>query len=286
MMGVGAVLDAAIERLGAAGVPEPRPDAEVLLAHALGTSRAGVIMRAREPLSPEVAAHLERLVARRAAREPVHYLIGEREFWSLPFTVDARVLIPRPETELLVETALVVASAARRVLDLGTGSGAIAAALARALPAARVWACDLDRDALAVARENFARHAPRVGCVAADLAAAFRAGAFDLVVANPPYVSDAELDTLDPEVRDHEPRAALGGGPDGLVVIRRLIAEVPHALAAGGWLVMEIGAGQSGAVAELVAAEERWLRPRLWRDHAGTERVVAVERRRGEWTRS
>src|SRR5439155_214194 len=179
---------AAIEQLGTAGVPEPRPDAEVLLAHALGTSRTAVIARAREPLLQEVAARFERLVARRAARVPLHHLVGEREFWSLPFAVDARVLIPRPETELLVETALAVAPAARRVLDLGTGSGAVAAALARALPAARVWASDRERDALAVARANLGRHAPGVGCVAADLIAPWRAGAFDLIVSNPPYV--------------------------------------------------------------------------------------------------
>ena len=286
MTGVGAALAAAIERLGTAGVPEPRPDAEVLLARALGTSRAGVITRAREPLSPEAAARLERLLARRAAREPVHYLLGEREFWSLLLAVDRRVLIPRPETELLVETALGVAPAARRVLDLGTGSGAIAAALARAWPAARIWASDLCPDALAVARANFARHAPAVRGVAADLVAPFRSGTFDLIVSNPPYVSDVELSRLAPEVRDHEPRAALGGGPDGLAVIRRLLAEVPRALAAGGWLVMEIGAGQAAAVRELVAADRRWLGPRLWRDHAAVERVVAVERRGGEWTRS
>ena len=286
MMSVGAALAGAIEQLGAAGVPEPRPDAEVLLAHALGTSRAGVIARGREPLLQEVAARFERLVARRAARVPLHHLVGEREFWSLPFAVDARVLIPRPETELLVETALAVAPAARRVLDLGTGSGAVAAALARALPAARVWGSDRERDALAVARANLARHAPGVGCVAADLIAPWRAGAFDLIVSNPPYVSDAELAALAPEVRDHEPRAALDGGPDGLVCIRRLVADAPRALAAGGWLVMEIGAGQAAAVGKLVATDGCWLGARLVRDHAGIERVVAVERRPDAWTRS
>jgi len=258
----------------------------VLVAHALRTSRAGVIAGAREPLSADTAARLEPLVARRAAREPLHYVVGEREFWSLPLAVDARVLIPRPETELVVETALKVAARARRVLDLGTGSGAIAAALAGVLPAAAVCASDVDGNALAVARANLARHAPCVRCVAADGVAAFAAGAFDLVVANPPYVADTELSALEPEVRDHEPRRALAGGRDGLAIIRRLVAEVPRVLADGGAFVMEIGAGQAAAVAALAAADGRWDGARSVRDHGGIERVVVLVRRGDAWTRS
>ena len=283
---VGSVLAAAVARLAAAGVPEPRADAEVLLAHALGTSRAGVIARSGEPLPAGAAARLEPLVARRVAREPLHYLLGEREFWSLPFAVDRRVLIPRPETELVVETALSVAPAARRVLDLGTGSGAIAAALARALPDAQVSASDVDQSALAVARANLARHAPRVACIAGDVVGAFGAGTFDLVVSNPPYVAEAELTGLEPEVREHEPRRALAGGADGLATIRRLVREVPRALTPGGWLVMEVGAGQAAAVAALAAADGRWRGARRMRDHGGVERVVALARRGDAWTRS
>ena len=292
---IGQALGAAEARLAAAGVPEARADAEVLLAHALGTGRATLVVVAREPLADDHAARLEALVARRAAREPVHHLVGEREFWSLPFAVDRRVLVPRPETELVVETALRVAPRARRVLDVGTGSGAIAAALARELPGARIWASDRSADALAVARPNLARHAPGVGLVGGDLLAPFRRAAFDLVVANPPYVSEGEIAGLAPEVRDHEPRAALVAGPDGLAVLRALVAAAPRVLVPGGWLVVEMGAGQAPAVAALVASNGCYGSPETVRDPAGITRVLAVqsraegpdeERRRGSWTRS
>jgi release factor glutamine methyltransferase len=153
-------LEAAVARLVAVDVPEPRADAEVLLAHALGTTRAGVVARAGETLPRAAADVFATLVARRATREPLQYLVGEREFWSLALVVDRRVLVPRPETELVVETALRVAPAARSVLDVGTGSGAVAAALARELPGARVVASDVDADALAVARTNLGRPPP------------------------------------------------------------------------------------------------------------------------------
>jgi len=257
---LGDALAAAIARLAAAGVPEPRADAEVLLARALDTTRAGLVVGARRPLPETAARDFAALVGRRAGREPLHYILGEREFWSLPLAVDRRVLVPRPETELVVETALRLAPAARRVLDVGTGSGAIAAALARELPAARVWASDVDTDALAVARANLARQAPGVALVCGDLLAPFRTAAFDLVAANPPYVADAELGGLAPEVRDHEPRVALAAGPDGLAALGRLMAEAPRVLAPGGWLVVEVGAGQAAAVrrlAEEAGAERR-----------------------------
>jgi release factor glutamine methyltransferase len=282
---VGEALAGAVGRLEAAGVPEARADAEVLLAAVLGTTRAGLVAAARRPLAPAAGAALDALLARRAAREPLHYVVGEREFWSLPFAVDARVLVPRPETELLVETALRLAPAARRILDVGTGSGAVAAALARERPAARVWASDVSLDALAVARLNLARHAPAVGLVAGDLLAPFGGGRFDLVVSNPPYVADAELARLAPEVRAHEPRLALAAGEDGLAVLRALVAAAPRVLTPGGWLVMEMGAGQGSALRAAVEATGRWPRIEVVRDHAGIERVLAVEEG-GGWTRS
>ena len=283
---VGDALAAAIARLAAAGVPEPRADAEVLLARALGTTRAGLVVVARRPLPEAAARGFATLVGRRAAREPLHYIVGEREFWSLPLAVDRRVLVPRPETELVVETALGLAPGARRILDIGTGSGAIAAALARELPAARVWASDVTADALAVARANLARHAPGVVLVRGDLLAPFRTAAFDLVAANPPYVTDAALGGLAPEVRDHEPRVALAAGPDGLAALGRLVAEAPRVLAPGGWLVMEVGAGQAAAVRRLAEASGRYVRIEVVRDHAGIERVLALRLGGGGWTRS
>jgi release factor glutamine methyltransferase len=274
---VATALAAAVARLAAAGVVEARADAEVLLAHVLGTTRTGLVLAAGRALEDGAAVHYDALVARAAAREPVHYLVGEREFWSMPLVVDRRVLIPRPVTELLVETALRVAPRAWRICDVGTGSGAIAAALARERPAAAVWASDRDRGALAVARANLARHAPRVMLACGDLTAAFRRGAFDLVVANLPYVANAELPTLAPEVRDHEPRLALSGGPDGLALLRRLVAAVPDVLMAGGWLVVECGRGQAPAVREALAAGGRFAEPLVTCDGDGIERVIAAE---------
>jgi release factor glutamine methyltransferase len=278
---VGAALAAAVRRLAAAGVPEPRADAEVLLAHVLGTTRTGLVVASREPLESDTAAAFERLMARRLAREPVHHLVGVREFWSLPFRVDRRVLVPRPETELVVETALRVAPHARRVLDVGTGSGAIAAVLARELGSAMVWASDRCSEALIVARENLERHAPSVRLVRGDLLAPFTSEAFDLVVCNPPYVAAGEIDALAPEVRDHEPQAALDGGADGLDVLRALLAEAPRVIAPAGWLVVETGEGQAPALRAALAAEDGWVGVETVRDHAGIDRVLVGRRRRG-----
>jgi release factor glutamine methyltransferase len=278
LLSVGDALRDAVDRLGAAGVPEPRADAEVLLAHALGTTRAGVMAAAARPLDPAASSSLDALVARRAAREPVQHLVGVWEFWSLPIAVDRRVLVPRPETEVLVETALRVAPEARRVLDVGTGSGAIAAALARELGSARVWASDREPDALAVARANLARLAPDVGLVRGDLLAPFRAGALDLVVSNPPYVAEGEVGRLAPEVRDHEPRTALAAGPDGLAVLGALVTGAPRVLVPGGWLVVEVGTGQAEAVRARLGADGRYAAVETVRDHAGIERVLAARR--------
>ena len=283
---VGGVLGAAIARLTAAGVPEPRADAEILLAHALGTTRAGVVAACRDLLPVHAAVAFEALLARRAAREPVQYLVGEREFWSLPLAVDRRALIPRPETELVVETVLRVAGDARCIVDVGTGSGAIALALARALPAAAVWASDVDPGALAVARANLARHAPRVRLVCGDLLAAFRPRTVDVVASNPPYVAEAEHAGLAPEIRDHEPARALLAGPDGLAVLRRLVADAPDVLVPGGWLIVEMGAGQADAVGSAIVRDGRYAAVRTVEDHAGMERVLVARRGRGRWTRS
>jgi len=272
------VLAATIRRLADAGVPEPRADAELLVAHTLGTDRAGVIAAARRPLDVDALARLDALARRRAAREPVFHLLGVREFWSLPIAVDARVLTPRPVTELLVETACRVAPGARRVLDLGTGSGAVAAALATELPAARIVAADRSADALAVAHGNLRRLAPAVVCVRGDWLAPFRPATFDLVVANPPYVRDDELPTLAPEVRDAEPALALRGGVDGLDAYRAIVPQAARALAPGGWLAMEMGRGQARAVAALIRADGRFAAPALVRDGSDIERVVAVQR--------
>ncbi len=275
---IGQVLAAAIQKLATAGVVEARADAEVLLAHVLGVSRAGVVVAARDPIAPVAEARFLTLLARRTAREPVHYLVGEREFWSLPFVVDARVLIPRPETELVAETALRLASTSLRILDVGTGSGVLAAVLARALPSARVWATDIDADAVAVARMNLHRHAPGVGLLQADLLAGVRPAAVDLLVSNPPYIALSERSSLAPEVCDHEPRQALFAGEDGLRVLRCLIETAPAVLVPGGWLIMEMGAGQAAAVAACIRARRCYEETEVVRDAGGVARVVAVRR--------
>lgn len=275
---VGAVLCSATARLAAAGIAEPRADAEVLLAHALGTDRTALVLRARDPLPAADAARFDALLDRRLRREPTAQIVGEREFWSLAFRVDRRVLVPRPETEVVVETALAVAPGARRVLDVGTGSGVLAIVLARELPRAAVIAVDRSREALVVARTNAERLAPTVRFVRGDLTAAFAARAFDLIVANLPYVPTADIDRLAPEVRDHEPRQALDGGPDGLGVIRTLLADVPRLLLPGGWLVLETGAGQARAVVAVARCGAAWDGVRVVPDLAGIDRVVALQR--------
>jgi release factor glutamine methyltransferase len=264
-------------RLAAAGIDEPRADAEVLLAHTLDTDRAGLVVRAGQPLPDGLRDRFEALVRRRLRREPVCQLVGRREFWSLDLDVDRRVLSPRPESELLVETVLALAPRAGRVLDCGTGSGALAAALARELPAATVIASDRAADTLAVAEGNLRRLSPAVRIVRGHWLTAFRDGVFDVVVVNPPYVQRGALAALPPEVRDYEPRLALDGGLDGLDAIRVLLATGRRVLAPRGWLVLELGGGQApDAVA--VATAAGWDAIEVRRDHAGTERVLAARR--------
>lgn len=272
----------AVARLGAAGVPEPRADAEVLLAWALGTNRAGLVVRAREPMPADAAARLASLVARRVGREPVAHLVGEREFWSLPIRVDRRVLTPRPETEMLVEA--VCRLGGRRILDAGTGSGAIAAAVVAERPGATIIAVDRSADALAVARTNVP---PAVRLVRGDWLACFAASAFDVVVSNPPYIPAGDLAALEAEVRDHEPREALVAGADGLDAYRVLVVQAATVLAPGGWLVVEMGIGQTAGIAALLDGVGQYDRCVVERDAAGIERVLMARMGRGRaWTPS
>jgi release factor glutamine methyltransferase len=256
------------------GIPSPRLEAEVLLAHVLGATRVALYTGFDKPLEePELAGYRE-LIRRRLAGEPVAYLVGEQEFWSLPLAVDPRVLIPRRDTETLVEVALRLGKTARRVADIGTGSGAVALALAKELPAAEVVATDASEGALAVARANAERNglAARVRLVAGDLTGPLD-GVFELIVSNPPYVPRGQLPRLAPEVQ-REPRAALDGGPDGLDVLRRLIPAARAHLAPGGWLAVEHGHDQGAAVRALFIAAG-YADVATTRDLAGNERVTA-----------
>ena len=244
-------------RLAAAGIGarDAAFDAEVLARRALGWDRAAYLARCREPAPPAFGERFDLLVARRRRREPVARITGSREFWGLDVEVTPAVLVPRPESELLVETALARLgdrTARWSVADVGAGSGCLAIALARELPRARVTATDVCPDAIAVARRNAARHgvADRIAFHCADLLDG-RPGPFDLIVSNPPYVPDTAVGALAPEVRRHDPPAALRGGPDGLDTVRRLVAAAARRLRKGGWLVMEVGAGQDREAAAI-----------------------------------
>ncbi len=236
-MRVRELLAEAAERLSAAGVETPRVDAELLLAHGLGLTRTQLQLERRRELSPDELAAIRALVERRASREPLAYVLGEWGFRRLTLRVDRRVLVPRPETEVVVDRCLELIRDldAPRVLDVGTGSGAIALAIADEHPGARVKAIDVSADALAVARENAARTGIAVELEEHDLRAGLT-GRYDLVVSNPPYVSRAELESLEPEVRDWEPRLATVGEEHTELIAR----SARDLLEPGGSLVLEI----------------------------------------------
>jgi release factor glutamine methyltransferase len=260
------------------GIASSRADAEVILAHALGLQRVMLYARHDQPLKKEELDQIRALVARRGKGEPVAYLVGEREFWSLPFKVTPAVLIPRPDTEVLVEVALDRARAigAKRIVDVGTGSGCIAIAIAAELPSAELIAIDTSEDAIALAKENAARHglAERVRLEKSDLLSMV-VGPIDLVAANLPYIPESELEGLMREVRDHEPRSALVPGRDGLSLIRRLIGEAKEKLRPGGAIVLEGGHDQLGSIAALLE-ESGYEAISVRRDYAGHERVASA----------
>jgi release factor glutamine methyltransferase len=268
----------AARRLEAAGCPSPRVDAEYLLAHALGRSRTKLYFDLDAPLAPEAEQRYRGLVQRRARREPLAYVLGEWGFRHLTLRVDRRVLIPRPETEVVVERCLELLAHVEHpeVLDVGVGSGAIALAIAQEHAGARVTGFDSSQGALEVAKANLAATTGldgRVRLVEHDLRGEFGEAGFDLVVSNPPYVEEDEIDGLEPEVRDWEPRGALVG--EGAT---EAVARGAHgALKPGGWLVLEVADGKARAVSASLAAlgfDSVSIEP----DLAGRERVVSGRR--------
>jgi release factor glutamine methyltransferase len=264
-------LAAARAQLEDAGVDTPVVDAALLLAHVLGTTRSGLHADSRRELSEPEVAELDRVVARRAAREPLAYVIGEWGFRRLTLSVDSRVLVPRPETEVVVERCLarLEGRGAPRVLDVGTGSGAIALAIADEHPGAQVTAIDASEDALAVARANAARTDLDVELRHHDLFAGLPGGPWDIVVSNPPYVAEDEVAGLEPEVRDWEPRAALvgEGATESIAIAAREV------LRPGGAVVLETAGGRAEQVAELLR-RLRYLDVRVTDDLAGRGRVA------------
>jgi release factor glutamine methyltransferase len=280
------LLERGASELRRAGVSEARFEAELLLRHALGCTREALFARLHEPAAAEAVGHYFQLLERRRGRVPIQHILGTQEFYGLSFRVTPSVLIPRPETEGVVDEALKELSAgarsAPRVADVGCGSGCIAVALARERPEAALLAIDASPSALAVARENAAAHGVegRITFLHGDLLDPLveRGEKLDLVVSNPPYVVDAEIGELAPEVKEHEPRMALAGGPDGLAAISRLLEGVGAVLETGGAVVMEIGKGQDPEVAERVLSAGLDLL-RIVPDLAGIPRVVVARKR-------
>lgn len=259
-----------------------RRDAETLLAHLLAHDRAWLLAHADDAIEPQVHATLRGLTARRAANEPLQHLTGTQEFFGLPLRVTREVLIPRPETEHLVEAVIGWARTQSqprfRILDVGTGSGAIALALAANLPHAEITALDISPAALDIARDNAERTglAARVRFLQSDLLAAVsHERPFDVIASNPPYVAETDASTLAPEVREHEPSLALYAGPEGLEIYRRLLPQAQALLRPGGLLAMEIGYGQRDAVTALLAG---WHNVRFVDDYAGIPRVALALR--------
>lgn len=274
------VLDWATRDFAARGIQSPRLDAELLVASALGIDRVGLYLDLNRPLLPAERGAIRPLVARRREREPVAYILGHRDFYGRRFEVTPDVLIPRPDTETLVEHALeqIPSSAPSSVIDVGTGSGAIAITLAVERPAASVTATDVSEGALRVAARNADAHSvgDRIRFARADLFP--EAEIYELVVSNPPYVSTADLAELEDDVRLHEPTIALEAGEDGLAVIRRLLERAARSTRAGAQMLFEIGAGQAAAVAALIETSVEWDAVAIHTDLNKVERVVHLRR--------
>jgi release factor glutamine methyltransferase len=280
------VIAAAAGRLSAQGIEDAWLDAEVLLGHVLGRERAWLVAHYPDRFEDPLRLPYEQVIARRAKREPLQYIIGMQEFWGIPFTVTPDVLIPRPETELVVEEALRrnVKVPAPLIVDLCTGSGCIAVSLAKELPEARIFATDRSAAALDIARENARRNgvADRIRCIEGDLFGPLDeldlGERIDIITANPPYVRDGERPGLQPEVRNFEPELALFAGPKGTEVAERIIGGAPRYLRTGGSLIMEMGIGQAATLRTMVEKISSYRAPCILKDLAGIERVIVAEK--------
>lgn len=274
-MTAGEILEAATRSSSDAASEATPWDARILLAHAMGGS-SPLSLDPRRQVEPDAHARFDALWARRLEGTPVQHLLGEWDFYGRPFTVDRRALIPRPETELLVAAAMREAPAARRVLDLGTGSGVLAITYLIERPQARATALDASLEALALARANATRHGvlPRLGLAASDWLSALGSRPFDLALSNPPYLAFSEGASLPRTVREHDPAKALFAGEDALAAIRHLLNELPPLLEPGAFFLFEIGYGQSDAVEQEVRGRQRWRFQRIEQDFDGIPRIA------------
>ncbi len=272
-------LEGAVRRLDSEAVGSPRMNAEVLLMFVLACNRAYLYAHPERELASGEQARYDDALAQRVRGVPAQYITGHQEFWGLDLIVTPAVLIPRPETEHLVETVLELAHGVERptIVDVGTGSGCVALALARELPQAEIHATEISAEALEIARANAARLQlqDRVTFHHADLVADITGRAFDIVASNPPYVGSSEADKVQLEVRKFEPRAAVFAGREGLDVIRRLIPQARVALKPGGWLVMEIGFSMEAKIRQLLCG---WVELHVTPDLQGIPRVIAARR--------
>ena len=274
------VLEWATQDFAARGIESPRLDAELLVAKALGTDRIGLYLDLNRPLVDRERSEIRPLVARRREREPVAYILGHRDFYGRRFKVTPDVLIPRPDTEILVEHALecIPDDAACRVLDVGTGSGAVAVTIAAERPLAIVTATDISEAALAVAASNAEQLevSARVRFEQADLLRG--ADQYDVIVSNPPYVARPEIETLQTEIREHEPATALEAGEDGLDVVRALLAATEPVTASGAQMLIEIGVGQAASVVDFAKGHTAWAPVAVYPDLNRIDRVVHLRR--------
>jgi release factor glutamine methyltransferase len=260
--------------LAGKGVENARLESEWLLSAALGLDRVGLYVNFERPLNDGELAAFRGMVQRRARREPLQHILGTQEFMGLEFEVTKAALIPRPDTETLVEEAVKRGQNAGRILDIGVGSGCIAVALAKMLPGARISGVEQSAAALELAERNAAKHGVSIDLFTGSLFEPFSTILFDLIVSNPPYIPTGNIDSLQPEVRDYEPREALDGGMDGLDFYRVIIPTATGHLNPGGWLLFEVGIGEAERVLGLFTATGRFSEFFTAKDPAGIERVV------------
>jgi release factor glutamine methyltransferase len=275
------------ERFKKEGLLNPRLDAEVLLGNTLGMDRVGLYTHFDQPLAPAELEHFKKLIQRRLRHEPIAYILGRREFWSLSFKVTPEVLIPRPETEVLVAEALRLLSpmakpgAQLRILEIGTGCGAISVALAKELPEAFITATDISAKALEIAQENATQNGvgQRLHFLQGNLFSPFEQGlSFELIITNPPYIPHDQLLTLAPEVRNYEPWEALDGGEEGLNYFRRILPKVTEFLRPKGWFLSEIGAGQDEKIQSIAGQNGELNSGSFIQDLAGIKRVFKAQK--------
>jgi release factor glutamine methyltransferase len=272
------------------GVDSPRLSAEVLLALQLKVDRVKLYLNFDQPLHEREIADYRELIKRRLNREPIQYITGVQEFWSLDFEVGPQVLIPRPETELLVEQVVSLRDEKRltknenlRILDLGTGSGVLAIVIAREFGGASVWASDMSAEALALAKINAKKHGveERIEFLLSDVWQGLIDSSlvFDVIVSNPPYIASDHISSLAPEVRDHEPRSALDGGEKGMHFIKEIIRESPKYLDTGGWILLEMDPEQTAIAMELMDKNDDYVEKCRIKDYSGHYRVVMAQKR-------